>query len=249
MRKKSLSVILCSAALALLLLLCPRKTEAATVIYIRKGVTGSITYNSAPVPNASWKVKKKSVLKLKSSTSTKAVYYGKKVGKTTLTCYNKRVPSQKMDITVYVMPSGKLNKMDFQLYGSDLSSLGAAQGANWIDSSASMKTRSARIPYRTEVTASNAGNFFQTTRTAQLLDPWSRIKMLYGKTSIKKFKKTDRYYKYSVKTVGASAKSFFKKYIKYYADYKYGKKYRIRFYFNSKKKVTLICYFKNYSKI
>ena len=249
MRKKSLSVVLCGAALALILLLFPARANAAIVIYVRKGVTGNITFNSAPVPNAAWKVKKKSILKLKNSTSKKAVYYGKKVGKTTLTCYNKRSPSEKLDITVYVMPSGKLNKMDFQLYGSDVDTIGLTQGTNWVDESDGLTKRAARIPYRSQITSSNAGDYFQTTRTAQLLDSWSRIRTLYGKTALKKFKKSDRYYKYSVRESGTPAKTFFKGYVKYYADYKYGKAYRIRFYFSKSKKVTMICYFKNYSKI
>lgn len=248
MRNRTFTRILLGAVLVLVLMLPMQRADAATVIYVRKGVTGNIAYKGAPVPNAAWKVQNKSILKLKSSTSTKAVYTGKKVGKTILTCYNKRDPSQKMDITVYVMPSGKLNKMDFQMYGTVVTGdFGISNGVNFIDYATGTKGV-ARIMYQTKVKSSNTGNYYQTTRTAQILDSYSRIKMLYGNSSLKKFKKSERYYKYMVKQIGSPAKTFFSKHIKYYADYKYGKKYTIRFWFNKSKKVTMITYFKNYSK-
>ena len=85
MNKKTFSGILMAAVLMMIVLLCPARADAATVIYVREGVTGNITFGKAPVPNAKWKVKNTSILKLKSSTSKKAVYTGKKAGKTTVT--------------------------------------------------------------------------------------------------------------------------------------------------------------------
>ncbi len=250
MNRKIFSGIMLTAVLMMAVLLCPSRADAATVIYVRKGVTGNITFNSAPVPNAKWKVKKSSILKLKSSTSKKAVYTGKKVGKTTLTAYNKYNPSQKMDITVYVMPSGKLNKMDFQCYGSVITDqFGRNNGSNWIDYTAASRNGLAmRIVLSNNITASNSGRYFETCRTAKLLDPYSRVCMLYGKKSLKKFKKTERYYKNVISKISGGP-GFFSQNIRYYTDYKYGKNYCIRFVFNSAKKVTLINFFKNYEKL
>lgn len=245
MEKKSFrlhSLIFMSALLFMMVF--HAKAEAATVIYVRKGVTGDFSFVRAPYPNSKWKVTAgKSCLKLKSSTSKKAVYYGKKVGQATLTVYNKNNPSQKYDITVYVMPSGKLNKMDFEMYGR----WSFSQGMNFIDQVQKYdRIYSIISTMDGSVNKSNSGAFFQTTRTAKLLDSYKRIKMLYGKGSLKKWNASkdkwyQRNYKYSPK-----GSAYFKSNVKYYAQYKYGKKYGIRFFFNRKKEVTTILYLKNY---
>ena len=250
MNKKTFSGILMAAVLMMIVLLCPARADAAMVIYVRAGVTGNITFGKAPVPNAKWKVKNSSILKLKSSTSKKAVYTGKKAGKTTLTAYNKNKPSQKVDIIVYVMPSGKLTKMDFQCYGSvPTDTFGWKNGQNWIDLLSSGSNYNAlRVVYQKNLTAANSSNYFETLRTAKILDSYSRICTLYGNVSLKKFKTSERYYKNVVAKLSGGPE-FFSKNIKYYVDYKYGNTYRIRFWFNSAKKVMLITYFKNYQKL
>ena len=254
-RKRNIAGLLLLAAL-MLMVFFPSRAEAATFIYVRKGVTGSIHFQNSPVPNCKWKVSKSSILKLKSSTSTKAVYTGKKTGKATLTAYNKYNTSQKYNITVYVMPSGKLNKMDFQMYGNVVTdSFGFKDGSNFIDISANRTSNWnwIRFFYTQSITERNSSQVFQTTRTAALLDPYSRIKTLYGNSKLKTYKLSKdrfaRYVKARMSNSYSSYKTVAGKNFKYYMDYKYGKKYRIRFLFNKSKKVTGIIYFYNYSKV
>lgn len=242
-------------AVLMLMVFFPSRAEAATVIYVRKGVTGYINFQNSPVPNCKWKVNKSSILKLKSSTATKAVYTGKKVGKAVLTAYNKYNTSQKYDIIVYVMPSGKLNKIDFQLYGSCLSQLGVAEGANFIDDSANRTSNFNwfRIFCNASITKNNSSRVFQTARTAKLLDPYSRITTLYGKSTLKTYRfSSDRFAKH-LKARASGTYNIFKPFarnnVKYYMDYKYGKNYMLRFLFNRNREVTGFLYFWNYNKL
>ena len=252
--KKKYSVHVLPILALLVLLLCPHSVNAENIIYVRKGVTGSITLKSAPFSNAKWKVGKKSILKINSSSSKKVVYTGKKVGKTALTVYNRRNPSQSYKWTVYVMPSGKLNKMDFELYGTRISeAFGISDGANAIDNFGG--TYDYIILGRGNgVTPSTSGSYFQTARTFQFYDSYNRFCTLYGKLSLKKYKASkDRFYRYVMarKTSGykASVKSFFNNNVKYYVNMKYGKNYMIRFLFDRQKKLSGIIYFKKYKSL
>ena len=253
MKKKYLLRFIPLMAL-LLLLLCPLQVHAANYIYIRKGVTGSINFKSSPVPNARWKVGNSSILKLKSSTSKSASYTGKKVGKTTLTVYNSKKTSQKYVWTVYVMPSKKLLKMDFEVYGSRPRNLfGVKEGENIINSMTGEYSYCI-LARGAGVTRSTSASFFQTTRTLKFYDSYSRFCTLYGNLSLKTYiSSKDRYWKYVTARKSSSyqsaVKSFFNQNVYYYTDCKYNNTYMMRFLFDRSKELSGVIYFKNYDKL
>lgn len=215
----------------------PAQAKASTVIYVRQGATGYINFRNAPVPNTKWSTGNSSILKLGKCTRNKAVYTGKKTGTTTLTAYNKVNPVQKYVITVNVMPSGKLNRKDFELYGFEW--LGFSAGTNLFDFS--LWTTGTKLCYYS-VKNQNP----ETARTVKIGDSLNHVRALYGKQSLVTFNKSkDKCYKYGLfKQPGCT-----KLKVKYYTDYKYGRKCRIRFYFDRRKRVVLFVYMNNYDKM
>ena len=253
MKKKHL-LRLIPVMVLLLLFLCPLHVNAADYIYVRKGVTGSISFKSSPVPNARWKVGNSSILRLKSSTSKSVSYTGKKVGKTTLTVYNRKKTSQKYVWTVYVMPSKKLQKRDFELYGSrPCNVFGIKEGTNII------KNMKSGYDYfiivrENGVTRSDSASYFQTTRTLKFYDSYSRFCTQYGNLSLNTYiSSRDRFMRYVTARkssgYGASVKSFFDKNVYYYTDCRYNNTYMIRFLFDGSKELSGVIYFKNYNSL
>ena len=245
--------IIVAVILLMFMFFFPARVHAATNLYACKGVTAGLTFQSAPVPNAAWTVGNSSIVKIKSSSPIKVLYVGKRVGQTTLTVYNRRQPAQRYSWTVYIMPAKKLNRMDFEVYGSVCTNwLGVREGSNLLDNYTS-NTGSTRVVITSNVNSSNTGSFFQTTRTAALFDSYSRICTLYGKKSLKRYTfNKDRYYRYICSRQPNEKQAYvnyIKRYVTYYVDYKYGKKCMIRFFFNSNRKLTMVQYFKNYNNL
>ena len=253
MKKKYLLHFIPIMAL-LLLFLCPLHVNAANYIYVRNGVTGTISFKSSPVPNARWKVGNSSILKLKSSTSKSASYTGKKVGRTTLTVYNRKKTSQKYVWTVYVMPSKKLQSRDFELYGSrPKKAFGIKEGTNIIKDMQSGYGYCIIVRGK-GVTRSGSASYFQTTRTLKFYDSYSRFCTLYGNLPLKTYiSSKDRFMKYVTarESAGyrASVRSFFNQYVYYYADCQYNSTYMMRFLFDRSKELSGVIYFKNYNKL
>jgi len=247
------------AGLLLLLItltLLPVRTFAASgPFFMLVGQQGTMSMTSNPVPNAKWKTSNAAVLKIVKQNGQSVTTKGVKFGTATLTVYNKKKTSQKYTYTVKVMKPNKLVKNDFTISGNQAKAYFGKSPYNMMNIAGltgSKQGLTACDIRANGLTYSNTAGYLTTYRGVRIFDSYSRVCALYGKKALTKTSTKDNFYKLNTNTSKYSPahiknfKAYWNGQFRYYVDYKYNSRWKIRMYFNGSKELIGVTYRYNF---